>query len=273
MQEATRHSATLITLEYSTLISTKPQGLWGSFTPKLNSDYYHRNPPCGGKFVRHAAIGRAQVALYNVQIFCAKDEADKEVMLISLASLQELANKCSEYALPSPIPPPHSQASADASASEGSRGKKRRGGRGRAGGCGRGRGKGRGSTRQRTRDPDSSDEHELRDREEEEEEEDGGGGEEEDPPPPVPLGKQLVSWDSDAASFSEFLLWFCVAGGHACWHVGRVERVLQSGRRNGFTHNARLDGARSVRGVTLTKEGNIDGVWCPTAHLQAGLFV
>eukprot|EP00965_Chrysotila_dentata_P261221 6214181-Pleurochrysis_carterae.AAC.1 len=272
MQSATRHTSTFTTMEYEVTQVGDSTGLWGRWTAKLNPSYNPNNPRSGTKNVRHAAIGRSSVVMYQVQTFDYDGKAKDRGICVE--SLQALAAKCSEYPLPSPLPVSHTSQAGASAAPHGTAGGRGRGGGGASSGAGgsqgqRGRGQGRGRGRKRRRqEPDSREESDSSDEEEDEDspeegESEGEASEPEDPPPPVPNGKQACPWDGDPTSFGEFMLWACVGTASAAWHVGRVERALQAGRRDGFTHDARLDGTRVTRGVTLTEQGHTDGLWTP----------
>eukprot|EP00965_Chrysotila_dentata_P231711 6198525-Pleurochrysis_carterae.AAC.1 len=63
-----------------------------------------------------------------------------------------------------------------------------------------------------------------------------------------------ISWDAGSArtGFDHFMYWTSVDGAAAELHSGVVTRVLGTNRRDGFTHDARLDrSAGGVQGVTL----------------------
>eukprot|EP00965_Chrysotila_dentata_P007974 260085-Pleurochrysis_carterae.AAC.1 len=64
----------------------------------------------------------------------------------------------------------------------------------------------------------------------------------------------LLQQPEPDAQFRYFLLWAQIDVGKACWHVGKVVKVLAANRSDGFTHDAKI-GARArggVRGMNLS---------------------
>ena len=104
-------------------------------------------------------------------------------------------------------------------------------------------------------------------------------GEEEDgdPPPPLPEGYEVVL-SAELLTISEFLLWSTVGTGRAQWHRGVTTKVYPLNftfRGKPYTHDARLDGGREVRGVNLTAELESERIWVairaiPDATREAG---
>eukprot|EP00965_Chrysotila_dentata_P049669 1646963-Pleurochrysis_carterae.AAC.1 len=92
---------------------------------------------------------------------------------------------------------------------------------------------------------------------------------EDDPPPPVPAGMAIVDWSGTREEVDEFLLWTTVDASSPAWHHGKVRRALKGKRRDGYTHDARLDDSSAVRGVTLSEGGCVDGLWMPIATTSA----
>eukprot|EP00965_Chrysotila_dentata_P036851 1226579-Pleurochrysis_carterae.AAC.1 len=59
------------------------------------------------------------------------------------------------------------------------------------------------------------------------------------------------------------MYWASVDGDEADWHIGVVLRVLRPNRRDGFTHDARLDGSDGIRGFKLDAASHDEGIWFP----------
>ena len=88
---------------------------------------------------------------------------------------------------------------------------------------------------------------------------DGGGGDD-DPPAQIPDGFKQVDWQP-GQTFQDFMLWTSVGASRASWHQGVVAKVLGANRRDGFTHDAKLDGTSDIRGVPLTAALHAEGIW------------
>ena len=87
--------------------------------------------------------------------------------------------------------------------------------------------------------------------------------EEDDPPPPVPEGYEARP-SAELDTISDFLLWSTIGNGRAQWHRGVTTKVYPPNylyRGKPFTHDAKLDRSREVRGVNLTPELEADGIW------------
>eukprot|EP00965_Chrysotila_dentata_P187905 6172416-Pleurochrysis_carterae.AAC.2 len=65
------------------------------------------------------------------------------------------------------------------------------------------------------------------------------------------------------------MYWACIDAQYAAWHSGIVMRAFTGMLRDGFTHDARLDGSRGVRGVTLDTAGHAEGIWIPITPISA----
>ncbi len=87
--------------------------------------------------------------------------------------------------------------------------------------------------------------------------------EEEDPPPPVPEGYEIVP-SASLVTITDFLMWSKTGRDACAWHTGVVTKTYPPGytyRGKPFTHDAKLDGSRDVRGVNLTSEMEDTGLW------------
>eukprot|EP00965_Chrysotila_dentata_P101388 3347032-Pleurochrysis_carterae.AAC.1 len=72
MTDAKLLDATFTTVEYSHTPLPGFQGLWGTFAHGINPSFDRRNRRSGLQHVRHLAIGREVVTMYNVQTFTKK---------------------------------------------------------------------------------------------------------------------------------------------------------------------------------------------------------
>ena len=112
LEQATAEKMTFTTVEYAHSPQQGVPGLWGTFSKLENTSYNPLDKKSGTKFVRHSAIGRSHVVVYDVQVFV--NSAKK--LCIKTQSLRQLASKRpAEHAVPASIPASHgaSHSSAD----------------------------------------------------------------------------------------------------------------------------------------------------------------
>eukprot|EP00965_Chrysotila_dentata_P193793 6175967-Pleurochrysis_carterae.AAC.1 len=266
MSDAKLPDATFTTIEYSHTPLPGVPGLWGTFSPRVNASYDRHNKHSGSHFVRHLSIGRDVVKLYNVQTFVKKATSE---LRIKPSSLEELASLCpEEFAFPDQIPNTHtavhdqqrrrswshpaeasssaaasSQHSATAAAEQEAPAQPRREQPQRS--------------RARSTSYQNEDDDPAADSSDEEPDDVSNNtndatpeldsSDEAEVPPPVPTGMKIVDWDKSTSSIATFAYWASVDQQAACWHTGKVQRVLRPGRRDRFTHDAKLDGSNLVR--------------------------
>ena len=218
-------------------------GFWGWFAPKPNALHDPNKSKSGTKFVRQQNVSRADILVYNVQVWSApapEGHPTKTVVRVKPESLDALALVSTEQP---PVPADESElpethgGGASRTSGETRRGgdpPARGGGRARASGRARGRGRARGAGRGRGRAAAARD-----DDDDEADDADGGasGGsaqsaqnsdaqnsdadasnpasdedppasDEEDPPPPIPEGWETVDFGQP---FARFLLWTSIS--------------------------------------------------------------
>ena len=188
-----------------------------------NAHHDPNNKKSGGKFVRHNEISRDHIRLYNVSVLVVRKPTPAgEKPVTWLRVLHSSLVRLSKVCPEFAVP----RIVPDSHA--------------------------------RDDDVDAADADDVAEEEEEEE-----GEEEEDPPPPVPEGYEVVP-SSDLDSISEFMIWSRVGSGRAEWHRGATTKAYPPNftfRGKPFTHDARLDGNREVRGVNLTSDLEAEHMW------------
>eukprot|EP00965_Chrysotila_dentata_P246062 6206933-Pleurochrysis_carterae.AAC.2 len=110
-QDATEQDATFTTLEYTHTPAPTQPDLWGTFTPRLNTNYNPANVRSGTKFVRHSSLSRSEVVMYNVKML-------QQPLRIAASALEQLASiRPAQYPFPASIPTSHRQPEAGSGAS------------------------------------------------------------------------------------------------------------------------------------------------------------
>jgi hypothetical protein len=207
-------------------------GFWGTFETKSNPLYDPKNPKKGTKFIRHHDVRRDVIRVYAVETFTCKEAlADgkvKTVLRVTADSLQRLSIACPDYSMPSTIPDSH------AAAAQG------------------------GQPRKKSRPREQNEEDVW--------EEEMDEGEDDASPPEVPDGFQEQAW-TDGEDVYDFMVWTAIEGLRPSWHAGLTIKKLGVRRRDGFTHDAKLDGTNDIRGVTLSLSAHAEGCWICLARV------
>ena len=273
IDDATCPDLAFTSTEYVHVPQPDVSGFWGTFGLKANSVYDPKDARKGTKFIRHHHVGRAVIRLYGVETFTTKEKmADgggvTTVLRVKASSLERLSKVCPGWQMPSTLPQTHTGVEAQR--------KRHRSGAGAGKGGGR---RARGALDAAEEDDDVEVEEVEAGEEEEAEaaEEEAAEEEEEDPPAPIPAGFTRAADWVNGRPLMNFMLWAAVDGAvKASWHTGIVSKVLpRSGgkeRRDGFTHDAKLDGSTSVRGVTLSPTLYAEGMWLPIVKLYHACY-
>ena len=92
---------------------------------------------------------------------------------------------------------------------------------------------------------------------------------EEDVQAVIPSGFEELEWE-EGQPVLHFMLWTSLDNRRPSWHPGVTVRQLGKSRRDGFTHDAKLDGTSDVRGVKLTSALYSEGSWVRMAPSDQG---
>mmetsp|Transcript_29047 Transcript_29047/g.66744 ORF Transcript_29047/g.66744 Transcript_29047/m.66744 type:complete len:400 (-) Transcript_29047:178-1377(-) len=234
MQMASEEDISFTTVEYTHTPQQDVPGLWGTFTKTVNQHFDPQDSKSGTKFVRHNGVVREYIIVFDVKVWVDKS-VQPAALRVDAESLKVLAEtRPTEYPWPEEIPDTHkngrqnapraprrAQAAAPAPAAATQRSRRAR----------------------IIHDDDST-------------------SEEDDPPAPIPEG--FVSYEWDNKPIEHFFLWTALGEEgrqrQPQWHRGVVTATLESGRADGYTHDARFDGARYARSTTLTAAAAAEGV-------------
>ena len=207
-------------------------GFWGIFELRLNPLYDPKDPRKGTKYVRLKDVRRDAIRLYSVETFTTKEKVNGELQIclrVKASSLDRLSQVCPHMPMPAKLPETHVQI---------------------------------GSHKRQKHQPDAGPSRtDATDKDGEEDAEEGEAREEEDDPPaPIPSGFEEAVW-VPGQHVKHFMLWTAVGSKKASWHTGVIVKQLGASRKDGFTHDAKLDGTSDVRGVKLTEALHVEGVW------------
>ena len=233
IENATAEEICFQTVEYTQELQGAAGGFWGVFHLTYNENYNASNPKLGPMYLRHNQMTREHVSVYNVEVIVLParptrpGERPVTRIRIHANSLAELARRCPEFPVPSPLPATHIRDSiAVAPAARAAAG-----------------------------DDSDDEEPEVETHEPEEEE---------DPPPPIPAGFSPVLDQTADTPLLHFMMWTALGRGRASWHVGKVVKTYGPNfvyRGKAVTHDVQLDGKTDIRPVNLSSKSFDEKCW------------
>jgi len=214
-------------------------GFWGIFELRPNPLYDPKDPRKGTKFVRLKDVRRDAICLYAVETFTTKEKVNGEMqtcLRVKASSLDRLSQVCPHMPMPAKLPGTHVKIE---------------------------------SHKRQKQQPDAGPSRtDATGKDTEMVSEEGEAGEDEDDTPaPIPHGFQKAVW-LPGQQVKHFMLWTAVGKTKASWHTGVIVKQLGASRRDGFTHDAKLDGTSDMRGVKLTEALHAEGVWILLEDVQ-----